>query len=413
MAKKKAKAARRAVNTENATLNGLVVQVCALSTEVPDLVRGQMALLMTEIAAAAQEITARAQSQAETIASQEEKIMRLRKTGKDQREENARSKKALGSTVSSDVLDAPRNRRYELREPAASNNANLAPLGGRGVGVSSPGAPTPSSVAPWDMLRTAPPEPAEPPMAIRHPAEALRDHRMHPDRQVGGPVTAFAKAMATASAPSAPRALRADSAVSYVSTHGTKRAYDGEQNGPPKMPRLDADRLRAQQTAVPYINRIIDAESAKLAGAGLSTESSQWREYVKYLQRHTGLGLAQLEPSNNVSLSGSAPIHRSTPEPGLRAAASPAKTETKSEMPAARSEDPRLINRANALPVKVEMATGAPTARAEDPRLTQQTSVLPSKAEAVTEMEMEVARSQGSPKVKVELEEGEILESEI
>ncbi|KAK5727848.1 hypothetical protein LTR17_012391 [Elasticomyces elasticus] len=411
MAKKKAKAARRAVNTENATLNGLVVQVCALSTEVPDPVRGQMALLMTEIAAAAQEITARAQSQAETIASQEEKIMRLRKTGKDQREENARSKK--GSTGSSDVLDAPRNRRYELREPAASNNANLAPLGGRGVGVSPPGAPTPSLVAPWVMPRTAPPEPAEPPMAIRHPAEALRDHRMHPDRQVGAPVTAFAKAMATASAPSAPRALRADSAVSYVSTHGTKRGYDGEQNGPPKMPRLDADRLRAQQTAVPYINRIINTESAKLAGAGLSTESPQWREYVKYLQQHTGLGLAQLEPSNNVSLSGSATLPRSTPEPRLRAAASPARTETESEMQPARSEDPRLINRASALPVKVEMPTEAPTARSEDPRLAQQTSVLPSKAEAVTEMEMEVARSQGSPKVKVELEEGEILESEI
>ncbi|KAK4962729.1 hypothetical protein LTR10_000356 [Elasticomyces elasticus] len=402
MAKKKAKAARRAVNAENATLNGLVVQVCALSTEVPDPVRGQMALLITEIAAAAQEITARAQSQAETMASQEEKIMRLRKTGKDQREENARSKK--GSTGSSDVLDAPSNRRYELREPAASNNANLAPLGGRGVGVSPPGAPTPSLVAPWEMARTAPPEPAEPPMAIRHPAEALRDHRMHPDRQVGGAVTAFAKAMTTASAPSAPRALRAESAVPYASTHGTKRGlYDGEQNGPPKMPRLDADRLRAQQTAVPYINRIINTESAKLAGAGLSTESPQWREYVRYLQQHTGLGLAQLEPSTNVSLPGSAPHERSTSEPRLRAPSSPV----------ARSEDPRLFNRPSALPVKVEMQTETPTARSEDPRLIQKTSALPSKAEAVTEMEMEIARSEGSPKIKVELEEGEILESEI
>ncbi|KAK5702775.1 hypothetical protein LTR97_003721 [Elasticomyces elasticus] len=412
-----------AVQAANDALNGMVVHVAALSDAVPEPVKGQMAEAMVKIAAAVNDITNRLKNSHQQLAENATTMERMVQKDRKQRDELAQLTAARNplstSSASFEAENESRNLRSRTsKQPAFAGGANIAPLGVRGPGVRAPGAP-PSMPASMllarDLHMSAPSAPAALLLAPRHPAEAFRDATMHSTRRVNEPDTAISRALSVSSTSSL-AAPRADNAGQIGFARGTKRGVgEPEQHGPPKIPRLAADHVRAQQTAAPYIDRVISVERAKLAGAGLSTESPQWREYVKYLQQHTGLGLAQLEPSNNVSLSGSATLPRSTPEPRLHAAASPARTETGPEMQAARSEDPRLINRASALPVKVEMPTKAPTARSEDPRLTQQTSVLPSKAGTVTETETEVARSQGSPKVKVkvELEEGEILESEI
>ncbi|KAK4894901.1 hypothetical protein LTR27_007023 [Elasticomyces elasticus] len=395
MSKKKKK---EAVQAANDALNGMVVHVAALSDAVPEPVKGQMAEAMVKIAAAVNDITNGLKTSHQQLAENATTMERMVQKDRKQLDEIAQLKAARNPPSTSSASFQAENESRNLRsrtskQPALPGGANIAPLGVRGPGVRAPGAP-PSMPASMllarDLHMSAPSAPTALLLAPRHPAEAFRDATMHSTRRVNEPDTAISRALSVSSTSSL-AAPRADN------------AGEPEQHGPPKIPRLAADHVRAQQTAAPYIDRVISVERAKLAGAGLSTESPQWREYVKYLQQHTGLGLAQLEPSNNVSLSGSAPLPRSTPEPRLRAHSSPS----------ARSEDPRLINRAYAMPAKVGTEMEAPITRSEDPRLTQQTSVLPSKAEAVTEMEMEVARSQGSPKVKVELEEGEILESEI
>ncbi|KAK3660904.1 hypothetical protein LTR56_000662 [Elasticomyces elasticus] len=416
MTKKKRQEAAAAANN---ALNGMVVHVAALSDSIPEPIKGQMAEAILKIAAAVNDITGRLTSAHVTIAENATRIeqmsLKMAQSDKAQRDEISRLRAALSPPSTSPAPWTPDlgpNGRAKPLKQGPLGNANLAPLGVRGSSMQPPRGPASMSasmpaptIASRDMPRSALPAPTGSMLAPRHPAEGLRDASMQASYRIIEPAAALPRALSTTSTSSVV-APRRDSAVSIVSTHGTKRgSCDGEQHGPPKAPRLEADYVRAQQSAVPYINRVIGVERAKLAGAGLDTDSPQWREYVKYLQQHTGLGLAQLEPSNNVSLPGSASIHRSTPEPRLRAHSSPS----------ARSEDPRLINRASAMPLKIETEMETPTTRTEVPRLFQKSSVLPSKAGTVTEMETEVARSQGSPKVKVkvELEEGEILESEI